>query len=46
MAGKRLLEGLAVGEAAEVEGLSPALLVQVGGEVVVAVGSLADSMMA
>lgn len=34
--GNGLVEGLADGEAAEVEGLAPAVLVQVGGEVVVA----------
>jgi hypothetical protein len=30
-----LVEGLAIGEAAEVEALSPAILVQISGEVVV-----------
>jgi hypothetical protein len=38
VAGNGLVEGLAVGEAAEVERLAPAVLVQVGGEVVVLPG--------
>lgn len=37
MAGNGLVEWLANGEAAEVEGLTPAELVNVGGKVVVAV---------
>lgn len=36
MTGNRLIKGLAVGEAAEVEGLAPAILVQIGRQVVVA----------
>lgn len=36
--GKRLSEGLAIGKAAEVEGVGPALLVHVGGQVVVVAG--------
>jgi hypothetical protein len=36
VAGDGLVEGLAVGEAAEVEALAPAILVQIGGEVIVA----------
>lgn len=35
VAGNGLVEGLAGGEAAEVEGLAPAVLVQIGGQVVV-----------
>lgn len=40
MPGNSLVEWLAVGKAAEVEGLAPAILVQVGGEVVVATGQM------
>ena len=36
VAGNGLVEGLAVGKAAEVEGLAPAVFVEVGSEVVVA----------
>ena len=36
MAGDALIEGLAVAEAAEVEGNTPAIFIEVGGEVVVA----------
>ncbi len=35
MPGDGMVEGLAVGEAAEVEGLAPSVLVEVRGEVVV-----------
>jgi hypothetical protein len=38
MAGNSLVEGLAVSEAAEMEGVSPAVFVKVGGEVVVTTG--------
>ena len=40
VAGNGLVERLAVGEAAEVEGLAPSILVEVGREVVVATGSV------
>ena len=38
MAGDGLEEWLAVGEAAEVEGLSPSVLVEIGAQVVVVLG--------
>lgn len=37
MAGNGLVEGLANGESAEVEGLTPAELINIGGKIVVAV---------